>query len=386
MKAILEGSHAVAEAVRLVKPDVIAAYPITPQTHIVERLAEMVADGTLESEYICVDSEFSALSACLGASAAGSRIYSATSSQGLLFMAEVCFNAAGMRQPLVMSIANRAVSAPLSIWNDQQDSLCLRDAGWIQLYAEDVQEAFDLHLLAYRVAEDHRVMLPVFVCFDGFIISHTYEPVDIPDEKDVRAYLPPFVPINKLDADDPLSMGMYATPDYYMEFRYEMDQAMVRALDVIKQAGKEFHGRFGRDYQELIECYRLGDADIAIVAMGSVCGTIKDAIDKMRDDGRKIGLLKIRTFRPFPADDIKKALSGIKKVGVLEKNISIGSRMKGAVGYEVKDALDDSSVQVLSYVAGLGGRDIRIEDIIKMTDALEAGRGDCFFGIREELI
>jgi pyruvate ferredoxin oxidoreductase alpha subunit len=386
MKAILEGSHAVAEAVRLVKPDVISAYPITPQTHIVERLAEMVADGTLESEYICVESEFSALSACLGASAAGSRVYSATSSQGLLFMAEVCFNAAGMRQPIVMSIANRAVSAPLSIWNDQQDSISLRDAGWIQLYAEDVQETFDLHLLAYRVAEDHRVMLPVFVCFDGFIISHTYEPVDIPVAKDVDAYLPAYVPINKLDADDPLSMGMYATPEYYMEFRYEMDQAMIRALDVIRQAGKEFKDRFGRDYSELVEAYRLDDAETALVAMGSVCGTIKDAIDEMRAGGRKVGLLKIRAFRPFPAEDIRKALSGIKKVGVFEKNISIGSRMKGAVGYEIKDALGDSSVQVLSYVAGLGGRDVRIEDIKKMTDAIEAGNGDCFFGLREELI
>ncbi|MCA1916516.1 transketolase C-terminal domain-containing protein [Methanospirillum hungatei] len=386
MKAILEGSHAVAEAVRLVKPEVISAYPITPQTHIVERLAEMVADGVLESEYICVDSEFSALSACLGASAAGSRVYSATSSQGLLFMAEVVFNVAGMRQPIVMSIANRAVSAPLSIWNDQQDSLCLRDSGWIQLYAEDVQETFDLHLLAYKVAEDHRILLPVFVCFDGFIISHTYEPVDIPEEKDVLAYLPPYVPFNKLDADDPLSMGMYATPEYYMEFRYEIDQAMGRALNVIKQAGKEFKEKFGRDYSELVEAYRLDDAEVAIVAMGSVCGTIKDAIDAMRAEGRKVGLLKIRAFRPFPAEDIKKALAGIRKVGVFEKNVSIGSRMKGAVGYEIKDALSDSSVQVISYVAGLGGRDIRIEDIKKMTDAIEAGNGDCFFGLREELI
>ena len=346
----------------------------------------MVADADLDSEYICVESEFSALSAALGASCAGSRVYSATSSQGLLFMAEVCFNVAGMRQPIVMSIANRAISAPLSIWNDQQDSIALRDAGWIQLYAEDVQETFDLHLLAYKVAEDHRVLLPVFVCFDGFIISHTYEPVEIPEEKDVAAYIPPYDPVNKLDADEPLSMGMYATPDYYMEFRYEMDRAMVRALDVIKQAGREFKDRFGRDYCELIECYKLDDADVAIVALGSVCGTIKDAIDEMRADGKKVGLLKIRSFRPFPAEDIKKALSGIKKIGVFEKNVSIGARMKGAVGYEVKDAVNDSSVQVLSYVGGLGGRDIRIADIKKMTEAIEAGNGDCFFGIREELI
>ncbi|MDD1695060.1 MAG: pyruvate ferredoxin oxidoreductase [Methanoregula sp.] len=386
MKAILEGSHAVAEAVRLVRPDVISAYPITPQTHIVERLAEMVANGELESEYICVESEFSALSACLGASAAGSRVYSATSSQGLLFMTEVCFNVAGMRQPIVMSIANRAISAPLSIWNDQQDSIALRDSGWIQLYAEDVQETFDLHLLAYRVAEDHRVLLPVFVCFDGFILSHTYEPVDIPEEKDVKAYLPLYDPVNKLDADDPLSMGMYATPEYYLEFRYEMDRAMDRAVDVLKQAGKEFKDRFGRDYSSLVESYRLDDADVALVALGSICGTIKDAVDEMRSEGKKVGLLKIRALRPFPAEEVKKALAGIKKIGVFEKNVSIGSRMKGAVGYEVKDAVDDSSAKIMSYVAGLGGRDIRIGDIKKMTGDVEAGKGDCFFGIREELV
>jgi Pyruvate:ferredoxin oxidoreductase and related 2-oxoacid:ferredoxin oxidoreductases, alpha subunit len=208
-----------------------------------------------------------------------------------------------------------------------------------------------------------RVLLPVFVCFDGFIISHTYEPVDIPDEKEVQAYLPPYDPVNKLDADEPLSMGMYATPEYYMEFRYEMDQAMVRALSVLKQAGKEFKEQFGRDYSELVESYKLEDAEVAIVAMGSICGTIKDAVDEMRSEGKKVGLLKIRAFRPFPAEDVKNALKGIKKIGVFEKNISIGSRMKGAVGYEVKDAIGDSSVQVLSYVAGLGGRDIRILDI-----------------------
>lgn len=386
MKEILEGSHAAAEAVKLCRPDVVSAYPITPQTHIVERLAEMVADGELDSEYICVDSEFSALSACLGASAAGSRVYSSTSSQGLLLMAEVCFNVAGMRQPIVMSIANRAVGAPLSIWNDQQDSIILRDSGWIQLYAEDAQEVHDFHYIAYKVAEDHQVLLPVFVCFDGFILSHTYEPVDIPSAAEVDAYLPPYKPYNMLDAKNPLSMGMYATPEYYMEFRYEIDQAMMRAADVIRKAGKEFGEKFGRDYSSLVESYRLEDADVAIVALGSVCGTIKDAIDEMRDAGKKVGLLRIISYRPFPADDVKKALSGIKKIGVFEKNISIGSRMKGAVGIEVKDAVNDSSAQILSYVAGLGGRDITISDIKKMVGEIEAGRGDCFLGLRQELI
>jgi pyruvate ferredoxin oxidoreductase alpha subunit len=386
MKEILEGSHAVAEAVRLCKPDVISAYPITPQTHIVERLAEMVADGDLDSEYMCVESEFSALSACLGASAAGSRVYSATSSQGLLLMAEVCFNVAGMRQPIVMSIANRAVSAPLSIWNDQQDSIALRDSGWIQLYAEDAQEVHDFHFIAYKVAEDHQVLLPVFICFDGFILSHTYEPVDIPSEAEVDAFLPPYKPYNMLDAKNPLSMGMYATPEYYMEFRYDLDQAMMRSADIIRRVGKEFGEKFGRDYSGLIEEYHLEDAEVAIVAMGSICGTIKDAVDEMRAAGKKVGLLRIITYRPFPADDVKSALKRVKKVGVFEKNLSIGARMKGAVGYEVKDAINDSSTQVLSYVAGLGGRDITIADIKKMVEEIEAGRGDCFFGLRQELI
>ena len=386
MMQIMEGSHAVAEAVKLIKPDVVSAYPITPQTHIVERLAEMVADGVLDSEYICVDSEFSALSACLGASAAGSRVYSSTSSQGLLLMAEVCFNVAGMRQPIVMSIANRAIGAPLSIWNDQQDSIILRDSGWIQLYAEDAQEVHDFHYIAYRVAEDHQVLLPVFVCFDGFILSHTYEPVDIPTAEEVNSYLPPYKPYNVLDAKNPISMGMYATPEYYMEFRYELDQAMLRSADVIRRAGKEFGEKIGRDYSSLIEEYRLDDAEVAIVAMGSVCGTIKDAIDKMRAAGRKVGLLRIIAYRPFPAEDIRRALNGIQKVGVFEKNISIGARMKGAVGYEIKDAINDSSIPVFSYVGGLGGRDITIADINTMVDEIEAGRGDCFLGLRKELI
>ena len=386
MLQILEGSFAVAEAVKRCKPDVISAYPITPQTHIVERLAEMAANGEIGSEYICVESEFSALSACLGASAAGSRVYSATSSQGLILMAEVCFNVSGMRQPIVMTIANRAVGAPLSIWNDQQDSIALRDSGWIQVYAEDVQEISDLHFIAYKVCEDHRVLLPAFVCFDGFILSHTYEPVDIPDQDLVDKFLPAYKPYNMLDAKNPLSMGMYATPEYYHEFRYEHEMAMRRAADVWREAGAEFGRIFGRDYSKLVEEYRLEDADVALIALGSICGTIKDAIDEMRDAGLKVGLLKIRALRPFPADDLKQALAGIKKIAVVEKNLSPGSRMLGAVGLEVKDAINDSSVSVLSYVTGLGGRDIRKQDIRAIVDACKEGKGDMFCGLREEIL
>ncbi|HJJ94963.1 MAG TPA: pyruvate synthase subunit PorA [Methanocorpusculum sp.] len=381
---IMEGSIAVAETVRLCRPQVISAYPITPQTHIVEGLASIVADGRLDAEYICVESEFSALSACVGASAAGSRVYSATTSQGLALMGEVVFNAAGMRLPIVMGIANRAISAPLSIWNDQQDSIMMRDAGWIQLYAEDNQEAIDMHILAYKVCEDHDILLPAFVCFDGFILSHVYEPVDIPSQEEVDKFLGPFNPYQKLDCKDPISFGMYATPEYYLEFRYEHDEAVKRAAEAFKKYGKEFGKQFGRDYSELVTKYHLEDAETVIVAMGSICGTIKDAIDEMRAAGKKVGLLGIRMFRPFPAEDIKKALSNAKRVAVLDKNVSLGA--KGAVAIEVKDACYGMDVPIKDYILGLGGRDIRISDIKNIVELCEKGEGDMFYGLRQEVL
>jgi pyruvate ferredoxin oxidoreductase alpha subunit len=384
MLEIMEGSIAVAESVGLCRPQVIAAYPITPQTHIVEALAEMVANCTIDAEYITVESEFSALSACLGASAAGSRVYSATTSQGLALMFEVCFNCAGMRLPVVMSIVNRAMGAPLSIWNDHQDSISLRDSGWMQLYAEDNQEAIDLHYIAYRVAEDHRVLLPSFVCFDGFILSHTYEPVDMLTQEQVDSYLPPFKPYHRLDAADPISFGLFASPDYYMEFRYAIDQAMNQARNVLPEAGRAFSEMFGRDYSGMVEEYRLDDADCAIVAMGSICGTAKDAIDEMRNEGKKAGLLKLRAFRPFPVKEVQKALSGVSTVAVLDKNISLGS--KGAVALEIRDALYGSQIPVLDYIIALGGRDVRKKDIAAVVDGAEAGKGDIYYGLREEML
>ncbi|MGD0080083.1 MAG: transketolase C-terminal domain-containing protein [Methanoregula sp.] len=384
MMEITEGSHAVAEAVSRCRPQVISAYPITPQTHIVEALADFVANGKLDAEYITVENELSALSACVGASAAGSRAYSATTSQGLALMFEVCFNAAGMRLPIIMSIANRALGAPLSIWNDQQDSISLRDSGWLQFYAEDNQEATDLHYIAYRVAEDPSILLPAFVCFDGFILSHTYEPVDMLSQEDVDKYLPRFAPAERLDAADPISFGMYATPEYYLEFRYEMDLAQKRAKDVIAKAGKEFGSLFGRDYSALVEGYRLDDAETVIVTMGSLCGTVKDAIDEMRAEGKNVGLLKIRIFRPFPTEDVAKALARAKRIAVLDKNISLGS--KGAVALEVRDALYGSGIPVRDYILGLGGRDVRKKDIREIVALLERGEGDQFYGLRKEVL
>ncbi|MDD1665877.1 MAG: pyruvate ferredoxin oxidoreductase, partial [Methanomicrobiales archaeon] len=279
------------------------------------------------------------------------------------------------------TIANRAMSAPLSIWNDQQDSISLRDSGWLQFYAEDNQEAADLHYLAYRVSEDQRVLLPVMVCFDGFILSHTYEPVDMPTQEEVDAYLPKFTPCQRLDAKDPISFGMFANQDYYMEFRYAIDQAMQQAKERIRDYGREFRDRFGRDYSALVEGYRLEDAETALVAMGSLCGTAKDAIDEMREAGRKVGLLKIRTYRPFPSEEIAAALRSAKRVAVLDKNISLGS--KGAVGLEVKDVLYGSDIPVHDYIVGLGGRDMRKKDIERIVTLAEKGEGDLFYGLRE---
>ncbi len=384
MMEIKEGSIAVAEAVANCRPQVIAAYPITPQTHIVEALAEMVANCRLDADYITVESEFSALSACLGASAAGSRVYSATTSQGLALMFEVCFNVAGMRLPIVMTIANRALGAPLSIWNDQQDSISLRDSGWLQYYAEDNQEATDLHYLAYRTAEDHRVLLPAFVCFDGFILSHTYEPVEVLNQEEADRYLPSFSPFQRLDAADPVSMGMYATPDYYLEFRSEIDNAAKRSQEVFTEAAREFSRLFSRDYSAPVEGYQLDDAETVLVAMGSICGTAKDAIDELRKDGKRVGLLKIRCFRPFPSMEVKSALKHVQRVAVLDKNVSLGS--KGAVALEVKDAMYGSKIPVLDYILGLGGRDVRKRDIKSIVELAEKGKGDMFYGLREEVL
>ena len=384
MLEFMEGSHAVAEIVKRCRPQVISAYPITPQTHIVEDLAQMVANCEIDAEYITVESEFSALSACLGASAAGSRVYSATTSQGLALMFEVCFNAAGMRQPIVMTIANRSLGAPLSIWNDQQDSISLRDSGWLQFYAQDNQETADLHMIAYKVCEDHDILLPAFVCFDGFILSHTYEPVSLPTQEEADAYLPAFNPYQRLDAAAPLSFGMYATPEYYTEFRYEINQAQYRAKEAFVRAGREFGEQFGRDYSGLVEGYRLDDADIALVAMGSICGTAKDAVDEMRAAGRKVGLLNIRVFRPFPGPEIADALKGVSKVAVLDKNISLGSG--GAVGTEVKAVLQGSGISVYDYIIALGGRDVRKRDIAAVVDLAEKGEGDMFYGLRTEVL
>ncbi|MFA4842435.1 MAG: transketolase C-terminal domain-containing protein [Candidatus Omnitrophota bacterium] len=373
MKHFLEGSRAVAEVVKLCKPGVISAYPITPQTHIVEELAQMCADGELKSEFINVESEHSAASVVLGAVAAGVRAYTATSSQGLLYMAEVIFNIAGMRLPLVLTCANRAVSAPINIWNDHQDSISLRDAGWIQLYAEDIQEAADLHLIGYRLAEDKSMMLPVMVCMDGFILTHGIETVDIPTQEQADKFLPIYSPLYKLDPQDPITMGSLVDPDYYTETRYALAHTLKEALGLIPKVAQEFAKTFGRTYNGLIEEYRTKDAERVIVAMGSVCGTVKEVVDEYRSKGKKVGLLKITSYRPFPAQAIYESLKDTLRVAVLDRALSLGSFAPLAA--EVKAAFFGKKKQpkvISSFIVGLGGRDITKESIKEVLRLLTA--------------
>jgi len=388
MKEFLEGSYAVAEAVKLCRPGVISAYPITPQTHIVEELAQFVADGELDSQFINVESEHSAASVVLGAVAAGVRAYTATSSQGLLYMAEVIFNIAGMRLPLVLTCANRSVSAPINIWNDQQDSVSLRDAGWIQLYAEDIQEAVDLHFIGYRISEDKDMMLPVMVCMDGFILTHGIETVDMPSKEQVEKFLPPYKPLYKLDPANPISMGLLADPDYYMETRYAIEKTMKDALSFIPKVTSEFAKVFGRTYNGLVEEYRLKDAERVIVAMGSVCGTVKEVVDQMRSKGKKVGLLKVTSFRPFPAQQIYEALKDTSKVAVLDKSLSLGSY--APLYSETRAAFFGKTKKpkaINSFVAGLGGRDITKDSVKEIFRLLSAkDRPAEFIDLKPELL
>lgn len=368
MREIMEGSHAIALAVKAARPNVVAAYPITPQTHIVEDISQLIADGDLDAQYVKVESEHSAMSVCLGASATGARTYTATTSQGLALMHEVLFNAAGMRLPIVMTVANRALSAPLSIWNDHQDSISERDSGWIQIYAEDNTEASDLTIQAYRIAEDSRIQVPVMVCMDGYTLTHTYEPVELLEQDLVDDFLPPYRPADFLNVYDPKSFGMFADPNYYTEFRYQNHRALEAAKAVIPEISSEFGEVFDRDYGGLIEEYRCDDAEYVLMAMGSVVGTLKDTVDDLRDDGVRVGAIKLRSYRPFPVDEIRRALAGLEAVGILDKNISLG--FEGALFTDVKASLyhDDNAPKAFGFIAGLGGRDIPKRMFVKMFD------------------
>jgi pyruvate ferredoxin oxidoreductase alpha subunit len=368
---VLEGSEAVAMAVKACRPHVISAYPISPQTHIVEGLARMVADGELQCEYVPVESEFSAASVLAGASAAGSRSYTASSSQGLLLMAEVLYASAGMRLPFVITGVNRSISAPINIQVDQQDTVSLRDAGLIQFYVESAQEAYDMHLAAFKIAEDPDIMLPAMVCMDGWVLTHSYERVELVEQKAVDRFLPDFRPENLLDPAHPKTWGSYAEADVLMEFRYAVHDAMTKGKPRIKQILEETAAMTGRNHGGLIEAYRTADADVILMAMGSVAGTIKDGVDKLRAQGKKIGLVKIRCYRPFPHEEIWEAIKEARVVGVMDANISLGS--EGAVGMDLKTKLCGRSngPRVVDFIAGLGGREINIQTVGKLVRRME---------------
>ena len=377
---VISANEAVAEAVKLAKPNVIPVYPITPQTTISEHLAKFVADGDIDAEYIKVESEHSAISASVGASSAGVRVFTATSSQGLALMHEILFVAAGLRTPIVLADANRALSAPLSIWNDQQDSIAQRDAGWLQVYVENGQEALDSILLGYKVSENSDVLLPSMVCLDGFILTHTVDPVDVPSQEDVDKFLPPYKPVNFLDPENPASIGSFTDPEYYMEARYAMQEAMEKSKKVIAEANKEFAELFGREYG-FVEKYKCEDADTILVAMGSICSTIKEVVDDLRETGEKVGLLRVRVFRPFPEEEIHDALKGASKVGVIDKNISFG--VGGVLYNNIKAKMCD--IDSYGFILGLGGRDITPSTIKEVVEKTKNPTKDVqWIGLKEE--
>ena len=350
-----EGSRAVAEAIALCRPQVICAYPITPQTHIVEGLGEMVKAGELVNcEFINVESEFAAMSVAIGASAAGARTYTATSSQGLLFMAEAVYNAAGLGLPIVMTIGNRAIGAPINIWNDHSDSMSMRDAGWIQLYAETNQEALDLHIQAFRLAEE--LSCPIMVCMDGFILTHAYERVDVPTQDQVDAFLPRYEPRQILDPADPVSIGALVGPEAFTEVRYLAHHKQLRALGLIPQLAAAFKKEFGRNSGGLIRTYRTEEAETIVVALGSLNGTVQEVVDEMRAGGSRIGSVSICSFRPFPLAAMREALQHAKRVVVLEKCLAVG--LGGIVSDGVRKSLSGIVLNGYTVIAGLGGRAI----------------------------
>jgi len=359
----IEGSFGVAEAVALCRPEVICAYPISPQTHIVEALGEMVKSGKLAPcEFINVESEFSAMSVAIGASAAGARAYTATASQGLLYMVEAMFNASGLGLPVVMTVANRAIGAPINIWNDHSDAMSQRDCGWIQLYAETNQEALDLHIQAFRLGEE--LSLPVRVCMDGVILTHAYERLDLPSAAQVDAYLPPYEPRQVLDPKEPVSIGAMVGPDAFAEVRYLAHAKQMQALELIPRHAAEFRGIFGRDSGGLVRGYRTEDAATIVVALGSVLGTIKDTVDEMREQGHRIGALGVISFRPFPLAEVRRILAPAQRVVVLEKSLAVG--IGGILSANVRMALSGVQLHGYTVIAGLGGRPITRKSLHKL--------------------
>jgi pyruvate ferredoxin oxidoreductase alpha subunit len=366
----VEGSRAVAETVACCRPQVISAYPISPQTHIVEALSRLVKSGELAGcDYVNVESEFAAMSVVIGAAAAGARAYTATASQGLLYMAEAVFNASGLGMPIVMTVANRAVGAPINIWNDHSDAMSQRDCGWLQLYAADNQEAADLHVQAFRIAE--ALSVPVMVCMDGFVLTHAFEEVDIPDQTLVDRFLPAMRPRQVLDPAHPVTIGTMVGPEAFTEVRYLAHLRHHEALELIPRVSAEFLEIFGRPGAALVRPYRCVDASTVVVAMGSVLGTLSDVVDERREQAQIVGSLGVTSYRPFPAKAVRDALGNAGRVIVLERSLSLGSG--GAVTTDVREALAGTSTEVVTVVAGLGGRPITKESLHRLLDRSDRG-------------
>ncbi len=376
--SVMEGSMAIAQAIKACRPDVVSAYPITPQTHIIESLAQMVANGELDAEYIRADSEFSAASILAGASATGVRAYTASSSQGLLLMTEVIYYLARTRLPVVFTGANRQVTAPIGLQPDHQDTMSFRDAGIIELYVEDVQEAYDTHLQAFKIAEDHDVLLPVMVCVDGFVLTHVYEPVKTFEQADVDAFLPPYDPAHYMTPEKPMVFGSGTDDLNTMEFHYMNHQAVLRARDKIEAVAREYEAMFGHYHGGLIDTYATEDAEVILVAMGSVIGTLREAVDILRGEGVKVGLIKVRSFRPFPTEALKQAVGRAGAVAVFDRALSFG--FQGVLATDVKTALYDAPHRplVLGLMAGFGGREVNLDTVREIVQrarrALDAGR------------
>ena len=363
----LTGNDAAAEAMRQINPDVVAAYPITPQTELMHKFADYVADGLVDTELVQVESEHSAMSASVGAAAAGARAMTATSSQGLALMWEVLYIASGLRLPIVMVVVNRALSAPINIHCDHSDSMGCRDSGWVQLYSENSQEAYDNTIMAVRIAENRRVLLPVMVTLDGFILGHTMERIEVLEDHEVSAFVGEYKPQRSLlEVDNPITMGPLVLPDYYFEHKRQQVEAEEHVLDVIREISEEYGRLSGRRY-ELIEGYRTEDADRLVVALGSTAGTTKVVVDELREQGEKVGMVKIRAYRPFPYDEIISTLGNAEAVAVLDRAIAFGS-LGGPVYGDIRSAFFDHDTRplIVDYIYGLGGRDITVEHIKKV--------------------
>ncbi|KPU62220.1 pyruvate ferredoxin oxidoreductase [Thermococcus sp. EP1] len=364
-KKVVSGNYAAAYAAKHARVEVVAAYPITPQTSIIEKIAEFIANGEVENlQYVSVESEHSAMAACIGASATGARTFTATSAQGLALMHEMLHWAAGARLPVVMVDVNRAMAPPWSVWDDQTDSLAQRDTGWLQFYAENNQEVYDGVLMAFKIGEHEKVNLPVMVIESAFILSHTYDVVDMPNQEEIDDFLPPRKPLYTLtDFENPFSVGALGTPADYYEFRYKIEKAMENARKIIKEVGKEFGERFGRDYSQMIELYRTEDAEIVFMGMGSLMGTVKEAVDVLRNEGYKVGAAKVRWFRPFPKEELYELGKNVEGIAVLDRNFSFGQ--EGILFNEAKGVLynTDANPIMKNYIVGLGGRDLTVNDV-----------------------